>query len=510
MKKLWLVTIFFANIAIAQKSDKAQKFAQYITEQGLKDKLTILAGDEMEGRETATEGQKKAAAFIEAHFKKHGLLPGNGSSYQQVYNVYQDELINQQLKVNGELFLLDKDFSFSLANVATCDFDFSNAVFVGYGLSSDKQNDYKNIDVKGKVVIVLDGLPKDAPTPTAQTGTRVMGPGTAFAKAGTAKTNGAIGLIVINSDFPKKTPMNPKGNMTINRPNVTSFFTITVSEKVGAALLGRTFVPTKKQFEEINAGSYFAETKLLIQKNTATLESSNVIGIVEGSDKKDEYIFITGHYDHLGKRGDVIYYGADDDGSGTTAVMQLAETFAKAKAKGVGPRRTMVFMAVSGEEKGLWGSKFYADNPTFPLAKTSVDLNIDMIGRIDPTYKGDSNNYVFAIGEDKLSTELQPITDSVNKWYLNMEVDRRYNDPKDPNRFYFRSDHYNFAAKGIPIIFYFNGVHKDYHKPTDTVDKINFNLMYKRSLLVYYTAWEMANKNEMLKRDLPLSAVPAR
>ena len=510
MKKLWLVTIFFANIAIAQKSDKAQKFAQYITEQGLKDKLTILAGDEMEGRETATEGQKKAAAFIEAHFKKHGLLPGNGSSYQQVYNVYQDELINQQLKVNGELFLLDKDFSFSLANVASCDFDFSNAVFAGYGLSNDKQNDYKNVDVKGKVVIVLDGLPKDAPTPTAQTGTRVMGPGTAFAKAGTAKTNGAIGLIVINSDFPKKTPMNPKGNMTINRPNATSFFTITVSEKVGAALLGRTFVPTKKQFEEINAGSYFAETKLLIQKNTATLESSNVIGIVEGSDKKDEYIFITGHYDHLGKRGDVIYYGADDDGSGTTAVMQLAETFAKAKAKGVGPRRTMVFMAVSGEEKGLWGSKFYADNPTFPLAKTSVDLNIDMIGRIDPTYKGDSNNYVFAIGEDKLSTELQPITDSVNKWYVNMEVDRRYNDPKDPNRFYFRSDHYNFAAKGIPIIFYFNGVHKDYHKPTDTVDKINFNLMYKRSLLVYYTAWEMANKNEMLKRDLPLSAVPAR
>jgi Zn-dependent M28 family amino/carboxypeptidase len=304
--------------------------------------------------------------------------------------------------------------------------------------------------------------------------------------------------------------MNPKGNMTINRPNATSFFTITVSEKVGAALLGRTFVPTKKQFEEINIGNYFAETKLMIQKNTATLESSNVIGIVEGSDKKDEYIFITGHYDHLGKRGDVIYYGADDDGSGTTAVMQLAETFAKAKAKGDGPRRTMVFMAVSGEEKGLWGSKFYADNPTFPLAKTSVDLNIDMIGRIDPSYKGDSNNYVFAIGEDKLSTELQPITDSVNKWYVNMEVDRRYNDPKDPNRFYFRSDHYNFAAKGIPIIFYFNGVHKDYHKPTDTVDKINFNLMHKRSLLVYYTAWEMANKNEMLKRDLPLSAVPAR
>ena len=229
-----------------------------------------------------------------------------------------------------------------------------------------------------------------------------------------------------------------------------------------------------------------------------------MIGVLPGTDKKDEYVFVTGHYDHLGKKGNIIWYGADDDGSGTTSVLQIATAFAKAKQEGHGPRRTMVFMTVSGEEKGLWGSEYYTDHPLFPLDSTSVDLNIDMVGRIDPNYKGDSTNYVYVIGEDKLSSDLQPITDSVNKQHVNMELDRRYNDLKDPNRFYYRSDHFNFAKHGVPIIFYFNGVHADYHQPTDTVDKINFDLMAKRDKLVFYTAWTMANRNNMLKRDIPL------
>jgi Zn-dependent M28 family amino/carboxypeptidase len=220
---------------------------------------------------------------------------------------------------------------------------------------------------------------------------------------------------------------------------------------------------------------------------------------------------LLGHYDHLGKRGDsVIYYGADDDGSGTTGVLNIATAFAEAKKKGNGPRRTMIFMTVSGEEKGLLGSEYYGDHPTVDLKKATVDLNIDMVGRIDPTYKGDSTNYVFVIGDDKLSSDLKPITDDVNaKYGINMQLDRRYNDITDPNRFYYRSDHYNFAKNGVPIIFYFNGTHADYHRPTDTVDKINFDLMEKRVRLVYYTAWEMANRDDMLKRDIPLN-VPAR
>ena len=208
-------------------------------------------------------------------------------------------------------------------------------------------------------------------------------------------------------------------------------------------------------------------------------------------------------------RGSEIFYGADDDGSGTVSVLELAEAFVKAKEKGKGSRRSIVFMTVSGEEKGLWCSEYYGDHPIYPLEKTTVDLNIDMVGRIDPSYKGDSTNYVFTIGEDKLSSDLQPIQDKANQ-YIKMELDRRYNDPKDPNRFYYRSDHYNFAKHGVPVIFYFNGVHPDYHRSSDTVDKINFRLMEKRVRLIFHTAWEMANRDEMLKRDMPLNMPPAR
>jgi Zn-dependent M28 family amino/carboxypeptidase len=221
---------------------------------------------------------------------------------------------------------------------------------------------------------------------------------------------------------------------------------------------------------------------------------------MEGTDKKDEIIFITAHYDHLGKHDGKIFYGADDDGSGTVSVMEIAEAFAKAKKAGKGPRRSIVFMTVSGEEKGLLGSKYYTDNPIYPLANTVTDLNIDMIGRIDPEHEADSN-YVYVIGDDKLSSDLRPISEQANNTYTNLKLDYRYNDPNDPNRFYYRSDHYMFAQHNIPIIFYFNGVHADYHKATDTVEKISYGMLQKRARLVYYTAWEIANREERIKVD---------
>jgi Zn-dependent M28 family amino/carboxypeptidase len=220
---------------------------------------------------------------------------------------------------------------------------------------------------------------------------------------------------------------------------------------------------------------------------------------------------MTGHHDHLGKRGDVIYYGADDDGSGTVGVMQMAEAFATAAKKGNKPRRTLVFMTVTGEEKGLWGSQYYSDNPIFPLDKTSVDLNTDMIGRVDTERKtGDTLNYIYVIGHDKLSSDLPIINEAANKAHVNMTLDYKYDDPKDQNRIYYRSDHYNFARKGVPILFFYDGMLKaEYHQPGDTVEKINFELMQKRTKLVFHTAWEMANRDNMLKRDIPLT-MPAR
>ena len=257
--------------------------------------------------------------------------------------------------------------------------------------------------------------------------------------------------------------------------------------------------------------TYKANIDLAFQKTTIKSQVSNVMGVLEGTDKKDEYVVITAHYDHVGKRDTLIFYGADDDGSGTVTVLELAEAFVKAKAEGKGPRRSILFMTVSGEEHGLWGSNYYTNHPVYPLEKTTVNLNIDMIGRIGEEYKKDkdSANYVYVIGDNKLSSDLAPITDAVNGTYTKLKLDRKYNDPKDPNRFYYRSDHYNFAEKGVPIIFYFNGVHPDYHRPTDTPDKIKYDLLEKRARLVFFTAMEMANREEMIKRDIPLNGQTA-
>ena len=227
----------------------------------------------------------------------------------------------------------------------------------------------------------------------------------------------------------------------------------------------------------------------------------NVVGVIEGTDPelKKEYVVLSAHYDHIGvgTDGDV-FNGADDDGSGTTGVLEIAEAFSKAKKEGKGPKRSILFMTVVGEEKGLLGSEWYSEHPVFPLENTITNLNIDMIGRVGNDFKGkaDSANYVFVIGSEMLSTTLKTISENANKTYMNMVLDYRYDDPKDPNRFYYRSDHYNFAKKNIPIIFYFNGVHEDYHRKTDEVKKINFPLLAKRAQLVFYTAWDLANRAE--------------
>ena len=227
--------------------------------------------------------------------------------------------------------------------------------------------------------------------------------------------------------------------------------------------------------------------------------SENVIAYIKGSEKPEEVIVLSAHYDHVGvdKNGQV-YNGADDDGSGTIAVLQMAKAFQKAVEEGNGPKRTIVFLHVTGEEKGLYGSKYYTENPIFPLQNTVADLNIDMIGRIDPNHK-ENPNYVYLIGSDKLSQDLHDLSEAVNQKYTQLDLDYTYNDENDPNRFYYRSDHYNFAKHGIPIIFYFNGVHEDYHKVTDTPDKIEYDLLTKRAQLVFYTAWEIANREQRIQ-----------
>ncbi len=230
-------------------------------------------------------------------------------------------------------------------------------------------------------------------------------------------------------------------------------------------------------------------------------DTENVVAFIEGGEKAEEILVITSHYDHVGidNEGN-IYNGADDGGSGPVAILEMAEAFAEAKKDGYTPKRSILFIELTGEEKGLLGSKYYTENPIFPLENTVANLNMDMIGRIDEKHTG-NDNYVYLIGSDRLSTDLHEVSEQVNNEFMNMDLDYTYNDENDPNRFYYRSDHYNFAKNNIPVIFYFNGVHKDYHQPTDTAEKIEYEALAKRAKLVFLTAWEIANRDERLVVD---------
>lgn len=222
-------------------------------------------------------------------------------------------------------------------------------------------------------------------------------------------------------------------------------------------------------------------------------DSENIWAFIEGSEKPEEILVISAHYDHVGMKNGEIYNGADDDGSGTVALLEIAQAFQQAKNEGKGPKRSILFLHVTGEEHGLHGSRFYTENPLFPLAKTITDINIDMIGRRDALHK-DSNNYVYVIGSDYLSSDLYNITEEANKQFVNLQLDYKYNDRNDPNRFYYRSDHYNFAKHNIPSVFFFNGTHEDYHQPGDEAHKIEYDALAKRTQLAFTVAWELANR----------------
>lgn len=249
-------------------------------------------------------------------------------------------------------------------------------------------------------------------------------------------------------------------------------------------------------------GSYYQKVPADFMKKTGggnLPDSENILAFIEGSEKPEEIVVVSAHYDHVGTRNGVVYNGADDDGSGTVAVMEIAKAFQSAKKAGKGPKRSILFLHVTGEEHGLFGSEFYTDNPVFPLANTVVDLNIDMIGRDDPENRG--KQYVYVIGSEMLSSELKIINEAANRKTNNLELNYRYDDPNDTERLYYRSDHYNFAKNNVPVAFFFDGIHEDYHKPTDDVEKIDYKLLEKRTQLVFATAWEIANRPQRIVVD---------
>ena len=263
----------------------------------------------------------------------------------------------------------------------------------------------------------------------------------------------------------------------------------------------REFYKKNKISAAKNTNNYFQEMKL-IMINGEKLNTENVAAYIPGSEKPDEYIIITAHLDHVGIENGEIYNGADDDGSGTVAILEIAEAFKEAENNGHRPDRSIVFLHVTAEEIGLIGSRYYTDeDPIVPLKNTVTNLNIDMIGRTDPERPKRNREYIYIIGSDRISQDLHDINHEVNDLYLNIDLDYVFNADDDPNRFYYRSDHYNFAKNGVPAIFYFSGTHEDYHQPTDTVEKIQYDLLELRTKLIFHTAWEIANRKDRIKSN---------
>jgi hypothetical protein len=522
--------LLVSSVPLNAQTSVIEKYASSIKPEDAKRHLTILAADWMAGRETGEQGQKMAAAYLADQFKFFSLKPvikeGNEYSYYQRFDLEKRNWKDVYLTVNNvkkkflEDFYLYGDFDIPAEEK-------SDLVFVGYGIDAPNYSDYKSkdgkflADIKGKTVIIFPGEPfKDSISLVTKTKATSAWANDWRKKASTARELGAKNVIVIvgktDEDYKKRLEvLKPHlGQPTLcftHKERTSSAFFVPVS--LAAEMLGKTTDELNKFRDERsqllgtgkNLKKLISPTPLpfsmKVEVGKSRISTENVLGLIEGTDKKDEIVVLTAHYDHIGKEGDKIYYGADDDGSGTTALIELAEAFSMAAREGNRPRRSILIMPVTAEEKGLMGSEYYTDQPVFPLAKTVADLNIDMIGRLDSLHKGNPD-YVYIIGSDRLSTDLHKISENANKNSVNIKLDYRYNSFDDPNRFYFRSDHYNFAKNRIPVIFYFTGVHEDYHKPTDTVDKIDFEKLTKITKLVFYTAWELANREERIKVDV--------
>lgn len=484
-----------AQVVLLPSDQEQLSLASTITEEELKTHLYTYASDEFEGRETGKPGQKKAVDYLVAQYTSLGIPMAQGTNnYLQKVPVIYTTAPNGTLEFNGKTHAIGDDFiTFS---GASGNYD---AVFVGYGIDSPEYSNYSEIDVTGKLVIAVAGEPQSEDGTYTLTGTSSYSKWSNVSEAlpkrlAAAQAKGAAGLLFVDqanfdrySRYYSYMKRNNSGQMRLEEEN--PLFSAIIRPEVAASWLGEYDPNSSQAIDE--------PISLAIEGGSEAVDTENVVAIIEGIEKPEEYVVVSSHLDHIGIDAEGnINNGADDDGSGTVAMLEIAEALVEAKAQGKGPRRSVVFLHVTGEEKGLLGSEYYTDvEPLYPLEQTVTNLNIDMIGRIDPKREGD-RNYVYLIGSDKLSSELHQLSEEVNSKFTQIELDYTYNDENDPNRFYYRSDHYNFAKNNIPIIFYFNGTHDDYHAHTDTPDKINYDLLTNRTRLVFHTLLEVANREE--------------
>lgn len=490
----------------------AIKWSESIDSNDLKGHIFYLASDFLGGRETGKAGNERAARYAADYFQKYGYsaIDENGDYFQEIMftKFTVDTTI---LSVNGQPLTHFDDFVVSPFRQKPLEsFSTDQLYFAGFGLENENYSDYGKADWTGKAVIIYKRIPEEVSALINDSTQLELNE-----RLSVAGEKGVSAVFVIHDEFnmysarTKRYLMAELLNLGEIDPSTLPLPPhAMLSTNAAKNMVGKKYDKFLKERKSLIAENGLKGKPLKIPVDISLdwspkldfVESQNITAYLPGGNPqlKDEHIVVSAHMDHLGQRAGEVYNGADDNASGTSALLEVAETFAEARKAGDTLDRSILFVLMTGEEKGLLGSRFYADNPLLPLENAVANVNLDMLGRTDEKYR-DSVDYVYVIGADRISRELHDINELANAKGPQLALDYTYNAEDDPNRYYYRSDHYNFAKKGIPAIFYFNGTHDDYHRISDTPDKINFPILQKRAQLIYLTIWELAQRPQRLQ-----------
>ncbi len=535
MKRIFTLAVCAGALASLTTHAGAQRSLsnpEQITAPQLKAYLTFVASDEMEGRNTPSRGLDTTALFISTLLTRWGAKPmGDDGTYFQKISLaqYQLDSAKTRLDFTGGDFKYGTDYFASVRDAsATAPVIWGSD---GWLVKSKNKDAYVSVDPKGKIVLLpfFDGSTPPKGITRADLGSKQ---GTDWANpADYAAARGAVGIIYVIPESMDASFDRLQGGYgsdflymeKFKGPVQKGIPVFYVRQKVAAAILKGGDSSIDSLMASVAAGKpmaafdvkSIANVEMVSTPNIVRKRTQNVVASFEGSDPalKEEYVAFGAHYDHIGMlsnvtSGDYIYNGADDDGSGTVSLISMAEALSKAKKR---PRRSTLFVWHCGEEKGLWGSNYFTTYPTVPLKQIVTQLNIDMVGR--SKLDGDTApqdrelsgpNEIYVIGSEMMSSQLGALSKKLNNEYLKVSFNYRYDDPKDPNGFFFRSDHFNYARHGVPIIFYFDGVHVDYHGLGDEVSKIDFQKMEKVVRTVYTTMWEISGLTTRPKIDRKL------
>lgn len=489
-----LFGILFSCIVVFAQDKNALHYVSLIDSTNLRIVLTKLASDEFEGRGSGEPGGEMTTKYLGEYLKNKGIVAANkGSYFQNIEAAIRDK---GQKRFELSNFNYKDDYSYDNTSKTDSLIVVDNIIFAGYGIYSSTYNDFANVDITDKLIMVID----DTPASRYGINYAVNEQTEDFFKQKRPK-----GIIKVQNGFRNFSSYAYRRVIFPGEYKESNIANIKVNERLANKILESTGKTIKQIAYEVETSSKSPSVEINVPITFTgdywyeDAKTNNVVAIIEGRDLKNEYIILSAHHDHDGKRYDNIYNGADDNASGVSSVLEIANILAKAKKEGKGPRRSVIVLLPAAEEKGLIGSRYYTENPLYPLAKTVACVNLDMMGRISYDYESKNNNYVYVVNHKTMSGLLPQKLESINSNTLNLTLDYKHTMPGDNERYFSRSDQYNFADKGIPSLMLTSGEHKDYHKPTDDTALIDFDGLYKRTKLAFLLVWDLANSDESYK-----------